>query len=57
MTEFYNLMYEYENDCLTASIEYNRQFYSDRDIEPTNNLMFMLKFLPFGTIQSPLFGE
>ena len=57
MTEFYNLMYEYENDCLIASIEYNRQFYTDRDIEPTNNLMFMIKFLPFGTIKSPSFGK
>ena len=29
MTEFYNLVYQYENDCLKAAIEYNKNFYSD----------------------------
>ena len=26
MTEFYNLVYQYENDCLRAAIEYNKNF-------------------------------
>ena len=26
-TEFYNLSYQYENDCLIAGVEYNKQFY------------------------------
>ena len=26
MTEFYNLVYQYENDCLKAAIEYNNKF-------------------------------
>ena len=34
MTEFYNLVYQYENDCLKAAIEYNKNFYSDSDIKP-----------------------
>ena len=38
LTEYYNLAYQYENDCLSASIEYNREFYKDRDIKPNNSL-------------------
>ena len=26
-TEFYNLIYEYKNDCLSAAIEYNKEYY------------------------------
>ena len=26
-------MYQYKNDCLAASIEYNKDFYSDRDLK------------------------
>ena len=29
MTEFYDLIYEYKNDCLVASLEYNKDYYSD----------------------------
>ena len=36
-TEFYNLQYLYENDCLKAGIEFNRSFYTDKDLEPENN--------------------
>ena len=25
LTEYYNLMYQYKNDCLAASIEYNKE--------------------------------
>ena len=27
-------MYEYKNDCLAASVEYNKEYYSDRDVKP-----------------------
>ena len=53
-TEFYNLSYQYENDCLTAAIEYNRAFYTDRDLKPSNNLMFTITFIPFGKISTPV---
>ena len=29
LTEYYNLAYQYENDCLTASLEYNKEYYND----------------------------
>ncbi|HJO77175.1 MAG TPA: hypothetical protein QF874_00855 [Pelagibacteraceae bacterium] len=53
-TEFYNISYQYENDCLRAAIEYNKNFYSDNDLEPSENLMFTLTIIPFGKLSSPI---
>ena len=53
ITEFYNLIYEYKNDCLTAGIEYKKDYYSDSDIEPTESLFFTLSIVPFGKVNSP----
>ena len=53
LTEYYNLMYEYKNDCLAASIEYNKDYYDDRDIKPEENLFFKLTIIPFGETSSP----
>ena len=52
-TELYNIGYQYAIDCLTAGIGYRREFYQDSDLEPTNNLMFTITFVPFGTINTP----
>ena len=52
-TEFYNISYQYENDCLLAAIEYNKSFYSDNDLEPSENLMFTLTIIPFGKLSAP----
>ena len=30
LTEFYNLIYEYKHDCLTASLVYNKEYYSNK---------------------------
>ena len=51
--EFYNLSYNYINDCLKAGIAYRREFYTDRDIEPENTLMFTISVIPFAQINSP----
>ena len=53
LTEYYNLMYQYKNDCLAASIEYNKDFYDDRDIKPTENIFLKLTIIPFGEASSP----
>ena len=55
--EFYNLSYNYINDCLKAGIAYRREFYTDRDIEPTNTLMFTISIIPFGKINTPGFAQ
>ena len=52
-TEFYNISYQYENDCLRAAIEYNKSFYADNDLEPSDNLMFTLTIIPFGKLSTP----
>jgi LPS-assembly protein len=56
-TEFYNLSYNYLNDCLKAGLVFRREFYSDRDIEASDSLMFQISLLPFGGVSSPLIGR
>ena len=29
LTEYYNLIYQYKNDCLAASLEYQKEYYSE----------------------------
>ena len=38
--EFYDLSYEYINDCLKAGIAFRREFYRDRDLEPEDSFNF-----------------
>ncbi len=52
-SEFYNLSYEYINDCLRAGLIYRREFYNDSELEPENSLMFKITLTPFGSINSP----
>ena len=51
--EFYNMSYSYINDCLKAGIGYRREFYTDRDFEPENSLMFTISIIPFAEINTP----
>jgi LPS-assembly protein len=53
-TEFYNLSYNYLNDCLKAGLVFRREFYSDRDIRASDSLMFQISLLPFGGVPVPL---
>jgi LPS-assembly protein len=53
LTEFYKLVYQYENDCLAASIEYNKDYYNDRDLKPEESIFFKLRIIPFGESSSP----
>jgi len=48
--EFYNLAYNYKNDCLKAGLVYRREFYEDRDIEAGDSLMFKVSFIPVGLL-------
>ena len=56
-SEFYNLSYEYINDCLRAGLVYRREFYNDSELEPENSLMFKITLTPFGSINSPTFSK
>ena len=52
-TEFYNLMYQYRNDCLIAGIQYNKDYYTDRDLKPNESIYLSLTIIPFGQTKSP----
>ena len=45
--EYYNLSYEYINDCLRAGLVYRREFYNDSELEPENSLMFKITLYAF----------
>ena len=51
--EYYNLSYEYLNDCLKAGIVYRREFYNDSELEAENSLMFKITLSTFGGVSSP----
>ena len=56
-SEFYDLSYEYINDCLRAGIFYRREFYNDSEIEADDSLMFKITLSSFGSINSPSFNK
>ena len=39
LTNYYDLLYEYKNDCLTAGVKYKKTYYEDRDLKPTEDLI------------------
>ena len=51
LTEYYDLVYEYKNDCLIAGIKYNKTYYSDRDLKPSENLLFTISLVPLTTYE------
>ena len=50
-TQFYNLQYKYETDCLSASFEYKKKFYSNAQLEPDESLSFLIRFIPFTEVR------
>ena len=53
LTEYYKFMYQYKNDCLAASIEYDKDFYNDRDLKQAENLIFKITIIPVAETSSP----
>jgi len=49
LTEYYDLVYEYKNDCLIAGIKYRKDYYRDGDIIPKEELFFSITIVPFYT--------
>ena len=50
-TQFYKLAYKYETDCLSASFEYEKKFFSDGSLKPDESLFFLIKFIPFAELR------
>ena len=49
LTEYYDLVYEYQNDCLIADIKYRKDYYNSADIIPKEELFFSITIVPFYT--------
>ena len=49
LTEYYNLLYEYKNDCLIAGAQYKKNYYNDSDIKPVEELFFTITIVPLTT--------
>ena len=47
LTEYYNLIYQYKMDCLTAAIEYNKDYYRDGALKPEESISFSITIMPF----------
>jgi LPS-assembly protein len=50
LTEYYNLIYEYKNDCLVAGVKYKKNYYNDADIKPVEELFFSITIVPLTTL-------
>ena len=51
LTEYYDLIYEYRNDCLTANIKYKKTYYQDRDLIPSEDILLSLTLFPLTTFE------
>ena len=50
--EFYNLIYQYQTDCLIASISYNKEYYSSSSLRPGEELFFNITLIPLGSTKT-----
>ncbi|MDC0438795.1 organic solvent tolerance protein [Candidatus Pelagibacter sp.] len=57
LTEYYNLSYEYKNDCLTAALRFNKSFYKDNDLKPTEDLFFSVTLIPLTTYEREIYKK
>ena len=51
LTEYYDLVYEYKNDCLTAAVKYKKTYYNDRELKPKEDLILSLTIFPITTYE------
>jgi LPS-assembly protein len=57
LTEYYNLSYEYKNDCLVAALKFNKSFYKDNDLKPTEDLFFSITLIPLTTYEREIYKK
>ncbi len=57
LTEYYDLSYEYKNDCLTAALRFNKSFYKDNDLKPTEDLFFSITLFPLTTYEREIYKK
>ena len=47
-----NCIKQYQNDCLTASIQYNKEYYTGGITQPYEQLFFNITLVPLGGTSS-----
>ena len=54
LTEYYDFIYEYKNDCLTAGIKYRKTYYKDRDLTPKEDLFLSITLFPLTSLDQKI---
>ncbi len=54
LTEYYDFIYEYENDCLTAGVKYRKTYYEDRDLTPKEDLFLTITLFPLTSLDQKI---
>ena len=54
LTEYYDIIYDYKNDCLAAGIKYKKTYYSDIELKPMEDLMFFITIYPITTFEQKI---
>ena len=57
LTEYYDLSFEYKNDCLTAALMFNKTFYQDQDLVPTEDLFLSITLIPLTTYEREIYKK
>ena len=57
LTEYYDISYEYKNDCLIAALKFNKSFYQDNDLKPTEDLFFSITLIPLTTYEREIYKK
>ena len=52
-TQYYDLIYTYETDCISLNLNYNNTFSRDGNLEPNKSLSFLIKIIPFTELGVP----
>ena len=55
LTEYYDLSYEYKNDCLTAALKFKKTFYQDNDLIPSEDLFLTMTLIPLTTYERAIY--
>ena len=56
-TEFYNLIYQYQIDCLTAAVEYNKEYYNTNPSIDDSNYDKLKKKYDYLLLSNPQLKE
>ena len=52
-TQYYDLIYTYNTDCISMSLNFNNTFSRDGSLEPNKSLSFLIKIIPFTELGVP----